>query len=331
MKKFLILIIIVTAPIFFFTDCNIKTGNANEKGNSASLAAGMSGLIKSNKEAESIEHGKYLAWHVAGCMDCHSQRDLKKFSGPVIPGTEGMGGERFGPEFGLPGNVFAKNITPAGIGNWTDEELIRAMTRGINKNGDTLFPLMPYLSYSQMPKQDILDIVKYIRTLKPIENKIPERKLFIPIAMAIPPQLPSPDLDKNTKPDPSDAVKYGAYLVEMASCSDCHTPRVQGRPDFSKLLAGGNSFTTEHFKVISANITPDQTGGIGTWTEKMFLQKFRINSSEEYVNRDPGKNNSIMPWSLYGKMKEGDLKAIYAYLRTVKPYTVKIAPWGSGS
>lgn len=328
MKKLFFLIVTV-ASIIFFARCNSNTGKADKNIHSGSLVAGISTMVKSDKEEESIEHGKYLAWHVASCMDCHSQRDMKKFSGPVIPGTEGMGGERFGPEFGLPGNVFAKNITPAGIGNWTDEELIRAMTRGINKNGDTLFPLMPYLAYGQMPKQDILDIVKYIRTLKPIENKIPERKLFIPIAMAIPPQLPNPDLDKNTMPDPKDLVKYGEYLVKISSCSDCHTPMVQGRPDFSKFLAGGHTFTTEHFKVTSANITPDETGGIGTWTEKMFLQKFRINSSDEYVHRDPGKNNSIMPWTFYGKMKEDDLKAIYAFLRTVKPYKVKIAPWGT--
>jgi hypothetical protein len=51
----------------------------------------------------------------------------------------------------------------------------------------------------------------------------------------------------------------------------------------------------------------------------MFLQKFKVNSSKDFVDRDPGKNNTIMPWSLFGKMKEDDLKAIYAYLMSVKP------------
>jgi len=282
----------------------------------------------SDKSLGNVENGKYLAWYVTGCMDCHSTRDFTKFSGPVLPGTEGMGGERFGPEFGLPGNIYAKNITPAALGDWTDEEIIRAMTQGINKKGDTLFPIMPYLSFAKMSKQELLDIVAYLRTLKPLKNEIPERKLFIPIAAAIPPQLPVPDLDKNARPDGKDPVALGAYLVNMASCSECHTPRVMGAPDFSRFLAGGNSFLTPGFKVMSSNITPDAEGGIGTWTEAMFLQKFHINSSDAYVNRDAGKNNSMMPWALYGKMKENELKAIYAYLRTLKPQKGKIAPWG---
>jgi mono/diheme cytochrome c family protein len=323
MKKLKLLACFAVLATAFF-QC---TNAGSDKISSASVAAGVGSLIQKTADDSNIKHGEYLAWHVAGCMDCHSKRDFSKFSAPVVPGTEGMGGERFGPEFGLPGNIFAKNITPAGIGQWTDEELIRAMTTGINKNGDTLFPIMPYLSYSRMAKQDLLDIVKYIRTLKPIENTIPPRQLFIPIAMAIPPQLPRPDLDKNPVPDPSDKVKYGEYLVNIGSCSDCHTPREKGAPVFSRYLAGGNSFATPGFKVLSANITPDKEGGIGTWTEQMFLQKFKVNSSDDYVNRDPGKNNSIMPWSLFGKMKEDDLKAIYAYLKTVPPQKGKISPW----
>lgn len=323
MKKSILITCFALAAIAF-SHC---TDNGNKKLSAASLTAGVGSLVKKNSDDASIKHGEYLAWHVAGCMDCHSKRDLNKFSAPVIPGTEGMGGERFGPEFGLPGNIFAKNITPAGIGKWTDEELIKAITTGVNKNGDTLFPIMPYLAYAGMAKEDLLDIIKYIRTLKPIENEIPKRQLFIPIAAAIPPQLPKPDLDKNQKPNPADKVKYGEYLVKMGSCSDCHTPMVKGAPDFSRYLAGGNSFETPTFKVLSANITPDKEGGIGTWTEKMFLQKFKVNSSDDYVNRDPGKNNSIMPWSLFGKMKEDDLKAIYAYLSTIPPQKGKISPW----
>lgn len=322
MKKLSLLAIL--SLFVFATNCS----NNNRKDFSAgAVAAGVGGLIRSSAKGDA-ENGKYLAWHVTGCIDCHSKRDLTKFSAPIVPGTEGSGGERFGPEFGLPGNIYAKNITPAAIGDWTDKELIRAITEGINKKGDTLFPIMPYLAFARMSEQDVLDIVAYIRTLKPItNNNIPQRQLFIPIQAAIPPQLPKPDLQKNKRPDGSDAAKLGEYLVNAASCSDCHTPRVKGVPDFSRYLAGGNSFETPGFKVISANITPDPEGGIGTWTEKMFIQKFHVNASEGYVERDPGKQNSMMPWSMFGKMKDEDLKAIYAYLRTVKPVKGKIAPW----
>jgi mono/diheme cytochrome c family protein len=293
----------------------------------ASIQNNLSGL-NALKTAEdvSIERGKYLAWHVMGCIDCHSQRDFSKFSGPVIPGTEGMGGERFGPEVGLPGNVYSRNITPAAVGDWSDDDLVKAITRGISKNGDTLFPIMPYLAYSKMSKEDLTDIIRYIRTLKPVENKVPARQLSIPIAITLPPQLPDTDPEKNQKPDPKDKIKYGEYLFTQASCSDCHTPRERGTPDFTRFAGGGNAFKHDKFSVSVPNITPD-TSGIGLWTEKMFLQKFRSNSLDEYLDRDPGKFNTYMPWSLFGKMKEDDLKSIYAYLRTVKPVSGRVYPW----
>ncbi|MBK8496970.1 MAG: c-type cytochrome [Chitinophagaceae bacterium] len=116
-----------------------------------------------------IARGKYLAHNVSGCIDCHSQRDYKKFSGLVVNGSEGMGGEVFNEIYSIPGVVFAKNITPDtvnGIGKWTDEEIERAITRGINKNGDTLYPIMPYPYYNLMSKEDIYSIIAYLRTLK---------------------------------------------------------------------------------------------------------------------------------------------------------------------
>lgn len=274
----------------------------------------------------SQERGKYLVTNVAVCIDCHSTRDMSVFSGPVIHGSEGKGGEKFGAELGLPGEIYAKNITPAALKDWTDGEIIRAITEGVNKDGDTLFPLMPYMAYSRLPKQDVLDIVAYIRTLTPIENQVPARKLFIPISAAVPP-LPPVDLEKNPVPDPSDPVKYGAYLFTAASCSDCHTPREKGAPDFTRLVAGGNKFSYEGFTVISPNITPDSATGIGSWTEENFLQKFKQNAERAAKGEIPGKANSVMPWTYYAGMKESDLKAIYAFLRTVKPIQNKVDKW----
>ncbi len=96
----------------------------------------------------------------------------------------------------------------------------------------------------------------------------------------------------------------------------------------SDFAGGGNVFRHEKFSVNIPNITPD-TSGIGLWTEKMFLQKFKANAEDDYVNRDPGKFNSFMPWSLFGKMKDEDLKAIYEYLKTLRPVQGRVYPWGS--
>lgn len=136
--------------------------------------------------------------------------------------------------------------------------------------------------------------------------------------------LPQNDIAQNMKPDPSDKLKYGEYVTTAASCGDCHTPMTPQGPDFSNRFAGGFVFDMGIFKVGVANITSDSATGIGSWTEEAFLQKFKANSAAARVNANPGRENSIMPWAMYGKMKEDDLKAIYAYLRTVKPITNKV-------
>jgi len=302
----------------FFISCN----DTEEKSGAAT-----SGNEDSAKKM--VERGRYLANYVSMCIDCHSQRDFNQFSGPIKEGTEGMGGEMFSEKIGVPGVVYAKNITPDtanGIGSWTDEEIARVMTRGIRKNGDTLFPMMPYPHYNGLSKEDVYSIIAYIRTLKPSSNKVPERKLMIPISMAYPP-LRSASPDNNVKPDVSDMVKYGEYVVNSAACMDCHTPMEKGQFVMPKYMAGGRHLDAEIFKVNTANITPDSATGIGKWTEQMFLDKFKLYRDKAAYSANPGKNNSIMPWVMYAQMDDFDIKAIYRYLRTIPPVNNLVEKW----
>lgn len=270
-----------------------------------------------------IARGEYLANNVATCIHCHSQRDFNKFSGPVIPGTEGGGGFEFSSKIAdfIPGTLYGKNITPdpeTGIGTWTDDEVLRAITQGINKKGDTLFPLMPYASFNRMAKEDLLSIIAYLRTLKPIKNKVPDRQLMIPMSMAYPGPALQASVDGNVRPPESETVKYGEYLATAADCIGCHTPFGKGQPDFSRSFAGGNLFNFPGFKVNSSNITPDSSG-LGTWTEERFMNKFTVCREEAGYNFNPGAQNTVMPITDFAGMTDGDLKAIYAYLRSVKP------------
>lgn len=312
-----IFFLIITASLI--VACN------NEAGIKAASTDATSDSIATQKAR--VERGNYLANTVTACIDCHSPRDITKFSLPTVPGTEGSGASfPFGEAEGIPGTVWAPNITPKALGNWTDEEIIRAVTQGVNKKGDTLFPIMPYHHYSKLSKEDIYSIVAYLRTLPPSDSVKPARQLHIPMSMLGP--LPANSLDANVKPDPSDKVKYGEYMVTAAVCGECHTPRTpQGAPDFSKAFSGGFVFNTPFFKVGVANITPDSSTGIGTWTEDAFIQKFRTNASPAVVNNNPGRMNTMMPWTYYGKMTDEDLKAVYAYLRTVKPVNNKVEKW----
>lgn len=86
---------------------------------------------------------------------------------PVRCNTEPWekGGEFFGPDLGFPGEFYSRNLTPANLRGWTDGEIFRAITAGVNKEGEALFPVMPYRNYSKMDKEDIYDIIAYLRTL----------------------------------------------------------------------------------------------------------------------------------------------------------------------
>jgi hypothetical protein len=192
------------------------------------------------------------------------------------------------------------------------------MTQGINKKGDTLFPIMPYANFNRMAKTDLLSIIAYIRTLKPINNAVPARQIFVPIAAVYPGKFLQPTVDSNMAPQASDVVKYGGYLAMVADCGTCHSPLTPQGPDHTRMFAGGYIFDLGSNKVASANITPDSTG-IGNWSEERFMNKFITYRDSSQINRDPGNQNTIMPLSLYAGMKDEDLKAIYAYMRTVQP------------
>ena len=73
--------------------------------------------------------------------------------------------------------------------------------------------------------------------------------------------------------------------------------------------------------VNSANITPDSATGIGTWDEERFMNKFTPYREEKNWNFTVGKENTIMPVTLYAGMTDADLRAIYAYLRSLPPMT----------
>jgi cytochrome c553 len=286
--------------------------------------------VKIEMTTERIERGKYLANNVALCMDCHSTRDFSKYSGPIKPGTEGMGGEVFGREMGLPGTIPVKNITPAALGNWTDGEIIRALTSGINKHGEALFPIMPYPNFIQMSEEDLYAIVAYIRTLKPIKNEVGEKELDFPVNY-IEKTLPLDSYKPQKAPEKSDMKAYGKYLVTIASCNDCHTQVEDGEPIAGLELAGGTSMDLPFGTIRSANLTPDVETGLGAWTKEQFIQRFKSMATDQVKNMEmqPGSFNTIMPWTMYAGMSEEDLGAIYEYLHSLKPVknmVVKFTP-----
>ena len=280
---------------------------------------------------EIVARGKYLAEHVAICVDCHSERDFTRFAGPIKPGSFGKGGERFdGPTAGIPGVIYAPNITPAAIGRWSDGELMHAVTTGVSQDGRAMFPLMPYPLYGRLAEDDMQAILSYVRTLPPLENEPPSRSLDTPVNLIVR-TIPRP-ASFGTRPSPSDRAKYGEYLVTMAACAECHTPRdEQGQPLPGMDFAGGNQFAHPDlgYRVRSANVTPDADSGIGQWTEQQFVDKFKgFEMPDDHVlTDDEQRQNTAMPWKQYAGMTREDLGAIYSYLRSIKPVINRVEKW----
>jgi hypothetical protein len=280
--------------------------------------------LKIEVTPERVERGKYLANTVMGCMDCHAERDKSLYAMPVKEETRGLGGTLWAREQGIPGEIYSVNITPYRLQEWTDGELFRAITAGVSKDGTALFPLMPYHLYGRLPKEDIYDVIAYLRTLEPVRADQPPRKLDFPLSLIVNtiPKEGTHDLAPS-----SDPVKHGEYVITAAACYDCHTPVKDGQYVKTLGFAGGFEFPLETGGIIrSSNITPDKETGIGNWTKEAFVAKFKSFQDEYFSPHEvkPGQLNTEMPWTYYANMKEEELGAIYDYLMSMEPVSHKV-------
>lgn len=271
-----------------------------------------------------LQRGKYLVNHVMVCVDCHSNRDLDFYAAPVVTGTEGMGGEAFDQSKGFPGSYIAQNITPKHLNNWTDGEIFRALTTGVNKQGKALFPVMPYLYYGKLDKEDIFAVIAYIRTLKTINNETAASESDFPMSLIIN-TIPQ-KANFTIRPDKKDTIAYGQYMITAAACADCHNTEENGKKVKDMPYAGGVQFNFPDMTIQSANITPDKETGIGNWTEQQFVSKFKSFDPVTHPPRQVGDGDmkTPMPWTMFAGMDTTDLKAIYQYLRTIKPINHRV-------
>jgi mono/diheme cytochrome c family protein len=265
---------------------------------------------------ERLKRGAYLVEHVSGCAFCHTPFQ-ETAAGPEIVASKKASGQVF-PLPGFPGTVVAPNLTPdpeTGIGNWTDDQLARAIREGIGHDGRTLFPLMPYTYFRHMTDEDLASVVVYLRSLPPIRNPLPATEIHFPIKYLIR-TAPEP-VTEAVQADVSTPVSRGKYLVGIALCADCHTPSRRGQLVAGMDFAGGQVFDLGSKKIASPNITPDSTG-IGSYTEDTFVKTLRTG----YVGTR--QLNTFMPWQGYSALTDNDLKDMYAYLKTLTPVSHRV-------
>jgi len=176
-----------------------------------------------------------------------------------------------------------------------------------------------------MDEEDVKSIIAVIRTLKPIKNDVPKSSAKFPMNLIMR-TIPAPPQFSKI-PDRSNTIEYGKYLVNSASCTDCHTKQVKGKPVEGMEYAGGFDFPFDNGTVVrSANITPDEETGIGKWNRDQFIMKFKSfdRPTETFPPVKVGDFNSWMPWQYYGGMTNEDLGCVYDYLRTLKPVSNKV-------
>jgi mono/diheme cytochrome c family protein len=270
-------------------------------------AAAMMGAASTSLAETPLERGTYLMNSVVACGNCHTPKGP---DGHAIAGKELSGGDPIdSPVFhAVPQNITADKET--GIGNWTDAQIIAAIREGKRPDGTIIGPPMPIPFYRDMSDTDVKAIVAYLRAATPIKNTTEKSTYKIPLPPAYgPPVTHVADVPR------ANQVAYGKYLATgLGHCMDCHTPAVQGRPDFTRMGAGGNPFGAPGGGVImSANLTPGNPNGVAGWTND------QIKTAITQGKRPDRPLVRLMAFDWYKNISNEDLNDLIAFLRSLKP------------
>jgi mono/diheme cytochrome c family protein len=279
---------------------------------------------------ERVARGEYLANHVMDCFGCHGQKAMDAYTYPHDLTKLGVGGFRIPRAWKIfPGDLTTPNITPYALGTWSDGEILRALTAGVGRDGNVLFPMMPYQAYGKMDREDMYSIVAYLRTLPAVAVDQPRTKIDFPLNLILR-TLPA---DPQFKPRPyaSDAVGTGRYLADAAGCMMCHTVVDKQEKPIGPLFAGGRVFDFPPVRGVirSANITPDTLTGIGGWSRGTFIDIIRTRGARAaaVTRLGPEEPNTLMPYANLANMTDEDLGALYAYLRTLPAVSNSVVKW----
>jgi mono/diheme cytochrome c family protein len=169
---------------------------------------------------------------------------------------------------------------------------------------------MPVALYRSLSDRDAHAIAAYLRSLPPVKNKVPPSFYYRPV----PPGYGGP-AGSVADPNPTETVAYGHYLAQLGHCMECHTRRDGDGRQLTELYgAGGLALQGVFGAVASPNITPDAGSAIGSWTDDQL--KMALTTG---LRPDGSQIVSPMPWRYLATMKSGDVDALVAYLRTLKP------------
>ncbi len=271
-------------------------------------AADPTGVPASLAKASLVERGAYLA-RAADCVACHTSGGGKEYAG--------------GLAIRLPfGTLYSTNITPdkeTGIGNYSDQDFLDAVHRGVRRDGARLYPAMPYTSYTYMTDADALAIKAYLFSLPPVHAAGSGKYAGVSVQPALGHDLLVGAVQSGypLRARYFDEVRNGtagAYLAEaLAHCGECHTPRnlafaLDNRKKFAgALTAGWRAF----------NISSDKATGIGGWRDEDLASYLATGHADGHGTAS-GPMGEAVDHS-FSQLAPEDIRAVVAYLRTVPP------------
>ena len=258
-----------------------------------------------------IEKGKYI-FHASGGCSCHTDT---KNDGAFL-----AGGRPINTPFGT---FFGTNISPdpaTGIGKWTDEDFVRAMTKGLSPEGNHYFPVFPYTSFHNITQEDLIALKAYLFSIPAVNQKNIPHDLILPfgrqaLLMIWKNVVWSPQTFISN-PEQTKSWNRGAYIAQaLAHCGECHTPR--------NLLGGLKNYL--HFSgskegpegELAPNITPHKITGIGDWT-KVDISYFLETGMKPDGDYTQGLMAEVIEHGYY-YLKVEDLDAVAEYLISLLP------------
>ena len=281
-------------------------------------AADPTGVPADLKNADVVKRGEYLA-RAADCFACHTvSRDRLFAGGLALP---------------LPfGTLYSTNITPdkdTGIGDYTDQDFLNAVQRGIRRDGARLYPAMPFPSYTLMTDADVLAIKAYLFSVPAVHAENLPNTLSFPFNQRWLMTFWSAFFNENARfrPNTAQSAEWnrGAYVAEaLAHCGECHTPR-----NFALALDNRNKFSGAVFGWYAFNITSDKESGIGAWSDDE-LRNYLSTGHASGRGTAAGPMGEAVDQSL-SVMAPADISALVTYVRSVPPIasadlTAKLAP-----
>jgi len=294
-------VILLVAMIFSAYALLTARDGGDEKATQPAMAGAPAELITP------LARGEYLA-RAADCVACHT-----------VPGGQAFAG---GVAFTLPmGTIYSSNITAdkdTGIGSWSDDEFVRAMHAGVNKQGQPLYPAFPYTSYTALSRDDILAIKAYLFSLPVAHAPARANALSFPFNQRWAISFWNAAFLKKQRFQPEqgkpEAWNRGAYLATaLGHCAECHTPR-----NSAFALQAGKALSGAELQGWKAyNITSDKEHGVGAWTDQE-LADYLSKGHAAGRGTASGPMGEVIENSLQ-YLTPADMAALVTYLRDVKP------------